>query len=703
MTYFANTFPQEQEKLLQTLSLHSLTPVNSLENLRDGFILSKILISHTRRPNLCKIIPSPSHLLSNWNDILRFIDLYLFEVILDIQPEEIISDLGVLFLIHKLVIDYLKKPRKRYAKLGSQSQNTSFSLGFLDKKKEEFGVNCQEKDEVYKWLEALRVVPRGVFIHEFLYRVRSGLSLFELIEKAFAAKIDGVYFRPQGICQCLWNINKALRYFRENKLIGVRYLYSSASLHEGIEKSIYGLLLDVKKIWEKSGEKSEGKTEYFKSFGKSIGINAKKNRNFEESIGMNAKKNKNFEESVGMNTKKNRNFEKSIGMNANKNWNLEESVGIDARKISRSMKNRIVDWIGQLGMLQYVFIGRELEKNTVRNGVLACRATEKAFRTKLHYNPKPFSEYCCLENLNLVLTYLNSRKNYGKLPVKLEQTSEKIGWEILWEIMNNCNAVFENCDDICLNNLEEQIIEWVQNLEILPIVPTTILDLIPYLKTGEFLVKVISKLFPKNSLKSTENNLKMTEKDLKNTDFFSKSPESMKNTIRSCLDLINSNLSVHGLKNASKTLVESEIHEGKLDSCLEVLEDLYLLSKADLTSSESQNIEKIHILESWLSSQGLSISLSGRILKPFRSGVLLCNLLESLSKTPLKSTIVHPQTTSEALQNIHSALSFLSTFPSFPIKFQYYDDQILLGNGKILRSLLQSISNLPINPSYLYF
>ena len=85
--------------------------------------------------------------------------------------------------------------------------------------------------------------------------------------------------------------------------------------------------------------------------------------------------------------------------------------------------------------------------------------------------------------------------------------------------------------------------------------------------------------------------------------------------------------------------------------------------------------------------------LSGKQLKEFRNGVIICKIIEKICKVTIEGKNEFPKTNADALQNIQKAFEILYAKCSLPLKYKYYDDQIIMGNGIIIRSLLKDMKN----------
>jgi hypothetical protein len=79
-------------------------------------------------------------------------------------------------------------------------------------------------------------------------------------------------------------------------------------------------------------------------------------------------------------------------------------------------------------------------------------------------------------------------------------------------------------------------------------------------------------------------------------------------------------------------------------------------------------------------------------LEDFRSGVILCKIIEALEGYPLSGYYPHPKTTAEAIFNIKAVIAKLRSRRKIPIKFFAMETEILKGNGEIIRDLLMNLA-----------
>eukprot|EP00941_MAST-03F_sp_MAST-3F-sp1_P002722 g2722.t1 len=86
-------------------------------------------------------------------------------------------------------------------------------------------------------------------------------------------------------------------------------------------------------------------------------------------------------------------------------------------------------------------------------------------------------------------------------------------------------------------------------------------------------------------------------------------------------------------------------------------------------------------------------SLCSAHVKTFSDGILLCRLVETLEhhSLHLKGVDKRPKAKASRLKNIRVALEFLRTKKQMPLDNLWNEEEIYIGNGKVIRSLLMDI------------
>lgn len=641
----------EIDSLLEEINSYDIIEIKSLDDLRSGVIISKLISISHRKPDLLTISPGSTreNYKARWSLILKYMELTFPCSFLDFTPGEIVEDLGVLIVVCKHILKYLKNPKKNPMASMSMIRNSVLSVSYQNLPSQtriltEDFVDDDQKAHIHKWLQELKIVPPGVFCHEFLYRIRSGVSLFELLKILDDGyrKIKDFDFDPETMADCVRNINKVLRVLRANQNMNRRFLFASGFLYEGNQDVIYGLVNDMKMCYTNQSvyENFQGQTP------------------------------------------------------TNKLLNLSLKSCFDPRKtISVLMKNNIIEWISSLGLLHLIYVSEDIKKNTVKNAVLHCKVIEKLFKYCAEYVKSPRTESHCLGNMNSVLGFLTQKAVFkNSLPRSVTISTEEFGWGVLWEIMNTCHEFKDTCEISSFKEVEVKILRWLKNIGLIENYVTSIFELVPYCQNGILLCRLASAL-------------------TKNKDFeFYDSPSTDNESILN-LKFLSKLLQQDDKMNPRNLRKEFEIFRGELAVILGLLEDMYEYGKnlarekhvkgfCKLKKEENwiqpggieKNMQKTYTIEAWVQALGIRNSeLKGQLLKDYKNGVKICQIVEKVLGVKLIGTNYYPKTNADALVNVRKGLDALYERYDFPMKYKYYDDLIVQGDGKTIRSLIAEI------------
>ena len=667
MSIIFGHFESEVSDVLDAINQILNTNITAIDQLRSGQHISKIVARDKKRDRLDGIVPGKSREIwqCNWEVILGHIQSYLPDDWKSIRAHEIVADPGLLFTITKIILKKccrksfsLKKIQGSRVSQSHQGPRRSVSrekLRSSEKLSVKKEVSEDLKAQIHAWLVELQVIPPTLFLHEFLYRIRTGISLSDLINRleGRAEVIHGVHKNPKNSSYCIANINKSLEYLRKIPKVNSSYLWSSSEIHEGNEEHIYGLMSDIRTFYMHRYPNYLPRTR---------------------------------------STSASRSLSR---------YRSQESL-FNPTKVTSSMKKSIVQWVNALGLERFVVFHSDPNRDNILNGVVLCEVVGEVFQHKPKYLIKPLNENQCIENINNALKILKNRVSpCDKFPTRVTELNEETVWSILWELMNNNRSYTDSYDAVGMKGLEESLVSWIDSMKLLPPRVTTVLELVPNFRNGVLLCKIVSSVFP-------EKKLEMIPKP--STDHAA---------------LLNIRRALTVLKTEAKmsqkyTWKEKEIHNGDLLIIFGLLEDLHKFAdgipakvvnspkpycgtsllastiKAPTTEiPQSRNKEKVRILEDWLSGLGVSHGgLAGEVLKEFKTGEKLCDIIAVIERKELEGVHRSVKTTAAAHANIRKALDFLYTKPSFPSKFIYLDDQVLNGNGKVIRSLLETMKNL---------
>jgi hypothetical protein len=103
-----------------------------------------------------------------------------------------------------------------------------------------------------------------------------------------------------------------------------------------------------------------------------------------------------------------------------------------------------------------------------------------------------------------------------------------------------------------------------------------------------------------------------------------------------------------------------------------------------------------HELAQWIIELGVTsnpLNLQGSTLEGFGDGLLLCKILEAVSRTPISNLQLHPRTKAACLQNTRKGLQFLQQIPRFPRDLLLIENELISGDGPVIRALLKEIQH----------
>jgi hypothetical protein len=511
-------------------------------------------------------------------------------------------------------------------------------------------VSAELKTQIHTWLVDLQVVPASLYLHEFLYRVRTGISLSDLINRleGRAEVVHGVHQHPKNASYCLANINKTLEYLRKIPKVKSRFLWSANEIYEGSEDHIYGLLSDIREFY------------------------MHRYPNF---------------------------LPRSRSSSASRSMRKSQAIPpFDPIAVTGAMKRNVIQWVNSLGLDRFVTFHKNPLKDNLINGVLLCEVVGELLQSQLPYVLKPLSDCDCAENYNLSLKAIRKHYPVSRFPVCVDSASEDVAWSVLWELMHQTRTYADSYDSVGMKVLEQSLLSWLDSLSLLPPRVTTLLELVPNFRNGVLLCALVCKLFPSRRLEANPA---------------PQTAHAALQNVRRALAVLKQEPSM----SQSFTWKERELQLGDLKVLYGLLEDLHrcadglaggktdsprpYLGSGNLSSTigatqvevpPNRNQEKVRELEEWLDGIGVAHrGLTKETLAEFRTGEKICEIVQKLERKEFEGVHKNAKTAAASLANIRKALEFLYKKPAFPSKFMYYDDQILAGNGKVLRSLLFEI------------
>ena len=516
-------------------------------------------------------------------------------------------------------------------------------------------VSEELKTQIHTWLVDLQVIPPNLFLHEFLYRMRTGISLSELLNRleGRAEVIHGVHKHPKNSSYCIANISKSLEFLRKIPKVNSTYLWSAIDVHEGSEEHIYGLLSDIRHFYL---------SRYPNFIARSRSNSASRSLRRVRSV-----------------------------------ESLYEPISVTS-----SMKKSIVQWVNALGLEQFIIFHSDPRRDNVINGVVLNEVVGKVFQHKTKYYMKPMNENQIVDNCNNAVKMIRNRVSPAdKFPDRFTEANEEMVWSVLWELMNNNRSYTDSYDAVGMKGLEDSLVAWIDSLKLLPARVTTILELVPNFRNGVLLCNILNKILPDKKVEVIQNphtdhaallNIRRSLSHLK-----SEPQMSQKYTWKE-KELHRGDLSVifgllEDLHKFSDGIPQKSHHSPRPYMGTSLLSST--IRPVNQEIPPLRNIEKIKSLEEWLEGLGLNHGgLAGEHLTEFKTGEKLCDIISTIERVELEGVHRAVKTSAGALANIRKALEFLYKKPAFPSKFMYLDDQILAGSGKVIRSLLEAMRNL---------
>lgn len=405
--------------------------------------------------------------------------------------------------------------------------------------------------------------------------------------------------------------------------------------------------------------------------------------------------------------------------------------------ITGEMKKTVLSWIDALGFDYEP--SSNICHDIIRNGLLVCEIMRLVEGENIKINPKPMSSQAIYENFYNAVVLFRSRHPEAPVttinsPDCMAENSE-IVFAFLYALMSTypqaappeylpCSLPY---GAVGIRRLENVVVSWVDSLNLLQPAPQYFVELVPELKKGVLLCVLTSKV---------------TIVKIFNIIPDPKTEQSAINNIRKALEILRK------LPKMSQkfTWSEKEIYKGNYCVLLGLMEDLmrwadglptrkngsdyhkdgpYLRPNPPLegtiqkkpeenfnmtfgsSSSPKQSEKNDAIIEEneeidefsqWLYAIGAdfprSLSFNDEHIPEFTTGVLICNIVSQLEKIKIPGIEKEPRTRVSAIQNINKALVVLKKKQGFSKEFHGIAEEIFLGNGTVIRSLMQELMNL---------
>lgn len=651
-------FPSECDQLLKDLSSYQVVQVSRLEDLKSGMVLIQLLSSLQSRPEFLKLVSSKSSITipHRWKLIQDYMKLNYIWTIEEFYPEEIINDKGILYLLTKNIIKVIGRPKKKthrriisYSIPNHSPLTKSNSAAFNQFNGDE---RTNEDGKIFDLLQDLRIINFATLAHDFVNKARTGLALFDVVKKVDRSlgKEESLVVKPEGIEDCLMNLNKVLRFLRLKMKNYKKSLYVSDKVYQGDRETIFRLLNLVYEFYivEKEDMGKSSKT-FEKSAMSSQSISSVKASNSSYSS---PSKIKSVPDPISPSSSQG--FEKKVAL-------------------STSDKYSIIDWISSLGLLDRLVSSENPIKSTLQNGVLLCEVINKVYSARLHFIKTPKSFLDCEQNFLLGIDYLSSKLSLNILSDF--SIDEETTFVTIFKIMNSSRERVGIVDQTLFKQTESSLIAWLKSGGLIEETHYSIFSLVPEFQSGELLVKIV------NCLVESYERVSRTSDPIQN--------------ITSCFQILQKK----SLMNQRYTSNVYELYRGEIFFIVSLLEDLHefsIKSKKSLKAQASRPISQfdsksLKNMEFWIVSKGIQIkTLSGEELKEFKSGEKICEILNKVFGANI-SPISNPKNCAEATYNIRQAFHFLFSRHNFPIKYKYLDDLISAGDGETIRSLITDL------------
>ena len=469
-------FPGYKEETMlldwvNSLDILSCSLVNKIPDFRSGVVCADILSYLKKIPfkSLKRHKVSLKDSLSNWDIILGTIQEELPQG-LKLSPQDMIENLDNLknFLKWLYEEDFknteskrsygklMKSPGKRFK--GLQESNSPHKKGcsteskhFISPKikslfatadpRPEFEITQstnlnrsdtfkvqKTSDQITDWIKELRVI-KSFEAESITELCKSGVILGDIINRVSGRKqpITGIERQPKNTTQAFSNINKALKFLRQNGKIKGRYLFSARDILAGDEEVIWGLLGDIKEFYAKFASRSSTPNRSFRSYS-----------------------NTNHKTRTPMEFLKPSTPSKSSSTKFRAHSTL---------RVAEAAKVQAENWVTHIGLK--VEDNENNLRDNVKNGALLCKVLEIWESESLSFNERPRNSVEVRENFEKALELM--RKKKIKVPnEKISNVQElccdsQLVWALLYVLMRK----YTKTDKPQTRKLDSQFLTWL--------------------------------------------------------------------------------------------------------------------------------------------------------------------------------------------------------------------------------------------------
>lgn len=683
---------------LNSLEIQSCSLVTCLDDLRSGVVLCDLAAYLKSRPNFADVHRHGSFQqnpkkasINNFKIFLREIGARLPPSLLR-TPEELYSDHEILQELVRYLKKLISKPNLQENTQWPYSRNLTprqlipsspgrlthrlqHSPSMIDIHIHPSSVQDPTKESIKNWLVDLKLIK-----YDVVEEIKDGVVLCELVNRleGKCEVIKGVNKAPKSKSAIQVNIGKALGYLRGIEKMESKYLWSVGDIMQGDEETIFGLLKGLKEFYsiKRSASVSRSAKILPCKYLSPSRVEAKPE------------------------------------VSNAKVWVMNMGLG---QYLENSEKKHFIDDPCRNGILLYEIIGK-IEgidvPGIVRPKSLASAQNnyEKIFKVIFDRYP------------NIARKYFKSIEEFIE--------DESILWELIEDLVAVPRITQKSSSDMPYlqdqtTQLKTSITSWVNST--LNRIFDNFESLLPDLSSGLLLSELILKC-----------NLPLTG--------ITKAPKTQKikqSNIDKCLESLRKSSRMSQLY-LWKT---SEISEGEPQICLLLLEDLhrffdglparkrgpnyhydgpYLPKPSKFRVSPLKNISSLlnksyesprtccstrriredpkpkikflnfdNIADSnefeWLFSFDVSVDMSLEVLEEFKSGVLLCGIVEKLERKVISGVESRVRSNAVALFNVGKAMKILREKPTFPSSLMFVDEEVVRGKGDAIRSLMRAI------------
>lgn len=580
-------------------------------------------------------------------------------------------------------------PRGRLVSPGSVTsrQRLQHSPSMLDIRARASGIPQHVKESIRNWLLELRLI-RGDILEEF----KDGSLLCELINRleGKSEPIKGAQKNPKTKSSIQVNFSKAFTYLRNIEKFNSKYLWSPENMMEGDEEATYGMLASLKDFYSLKRTNSQ-------SFKRMAKTPISTPRVFSAI---------NIEPKHEDDTSTSKLWVKNLGLG----------------KLLINENKHFLDDPCRNGILLYEIIskleGHEVPGVSVPRSLSSAQGNiEKCLKFLYEKYPSLALKYMRLiDNIcngdstiwklieELVSIPRNMSKVTSDLPYSPDQVSALQKSLVDW-VSGVASKNFENFEDICLDMSNGILLH-----EIVTRCGMGITGIMKNPKTDKIKLGNIEKC-----LDALRRNNRMSQKFLWKTDDILEANNSVAMGLLEDLHMLYDGLPPR--KRGPNYHIDGPYLGRKAKNDISPIRSIPLLlnksfdslresattrrQKEDILPIKKYNQAEDYFLDpgefEWVFNIGINIQpfeFHCIEIEEFKSGVLLCQIVEKLERKSLSGVEMKPKSNAVALYNINKALKVLKAKPTFPSSLMFVEEDISKGVGESVRQLLRAIQKI---------